>query len=147
VPLSCIPQLGVNRRKNISVTGSLKVVDALRALLTHKIQSVPVVDERNIIVDCVSRTDVMRIESNGVFDINTTVREALSFRITGGICVCHETDTLRDILLHFYVSRVKELYLVDPVSDCLLGQIGLAEVMKFMCECGEEGQKDLQPQQ
>jgi predicted transcriptional regulator len=147
VPLSHIPQLGANRRKNISVTVNTKVVDALRQLLAHKIQSIPIVDEHNIVIDCVSRTDVMRMESNGVFDINTTVREALSFRVTSNIFVCHETDTIRDILLHFYVSRLKELYLVDPAKDVLQGQIGLSEVLKFLCECGDEGQKAAQPPQ
>ena len=140
VPFSHIPNLGAKRRSAVSVNMQTKVVDALRQLLAHKIQSIPIIDENNIIVDCVSRTDVMRMESNGVFDVNTTVREALSFRLGGNIFVFHETDTIRDILLHFYVSRLKELYLVDPAKDTLIGQLGLAEVLKFLCDCGEAGQ-------
>lgn len=143
VPLLHIPQLGAKRKSAVSITVHTKVVDALRQLLAHKIQSIPIVDEQHLIIDCVSRTDVMRMESNGVFDINMTVREALSYRIGGNIFVCHETDTLRDILFHFYVSRLKELYLVDPVKDVLLGQLGLAEVLKFLAEAGDEGQKKI----
>eukprot|EP00658_Telonema_sp_P-2_P025095 TRINITY_DN20106_c0_g1_i1.p1 TRINITY_DN20106_c0_g1~~TRINITY_DN20106_c0_g1_i1.p1 ORF type:complete len:139 (+),score=32.91 TRINITY_DN20106_c0_g1_i1:163-579(+) len=114
-------------------------------LLNSQIQAVPVIDPSSqVVVDVLSRNDVVRMESGGVFNLRVHVREAVSFRQnrsgggTGGsknsIAVFKDTDTLRDIMLHFASRHVKILFLVDATTDALIGQLTLSEVLAFIFE-------------
>lgn len=134
VPFSQLPGLGRHRTagQHNSVTMRSPVKDALTMLVDRSIHSVAVVDDLGIVIDVVSRNDVMRMETNGMYDINITVAEAISFHVGGSIFVFHETDTVRDILVHFAQSKVRELYLVDPNSDTLIGQLSMSEFLRFL---------------
>ncbi|RNF14894.1 conserved CBS domain protein [Trypanosoma conorhini] len=132
VPFCYIPQLGRHRSHAISVTLDSPLLKALRLMLQHNIESIAVVSEECIIVDVIDRSDVVRIEDQGVYDMKLTVREALGAMVTEKICVFHAKDALRDIFVHFVRQRVKELFLVDPDTDKLLGQLNIAEVVFFL---------------
>lgn len=132
VPFSQIPLLGAHRRDVIKVQMKTPVEQALRILVEQKVHSVAVVDDYDIIIDVVSRNDVMRMETNGMYDVTMTVAEAISFHVGGKIFVFHETDTVRDILLLFAQSKVRQLYLVDPNTDKLTGQLSMSEFLRFL---------------
>ncbi|ESL09285.1 hypothetical protein TRSC58_02997 [Trypanosoma rangeli SC58] len=132
VPFCYIPQLGRNRNHTIAVTLDSPLLKALQLMLQHNIDSIAVVSEEGIIVDVIDRSDVVRIEDQGVYDMKLTVREALGSMVTEKICVFHAKDALRDIFVHFVRQRVKELFLVDPDTDKLMGQLNIAEVVFFL---------------
>jgi CBS domain-containing protein len=134
VPISQLPALGKHRTEGSTnaVTMKTPVKDALKMLIDRNIHSVAVVDDYGIVIDIVSRNDVMRMETNGMYDINISVAEAIAFHVGGSIFVFHETDTVRDILVHFAQSKVRELYLVDPMTDKLMGQLSMSEFLRFL---------------
>lgn len=132
VPLSCLPSLGVNRHAPCCVRMESTVEEALRMLVDRHVQAVAVVDDFGIVIDVISRSDVMRLERNGFYDLMQTVRDALSFRVGGTIFAIRETATVREIVLHFHRGGVKELFIVDPSTDAVVGQLGLAEVLYFL---------------
>jgi len=137
VPFSKVEGLGVNRSTPICVKMDDTLVVALQLLMTRKVQALAVVDDREVIVDVVSRADVMRMETQGQYNVDITIREALSFRLGSSICVFHEDDLLRDIVQLFVRSRVKELFIVDEKSDKLKGQLGVVELIRFIVENGK----------
>lgn len=134
VPFNEVPFLGQNRNKNFGVKYDTVAAIALQSLLDNKIHSVPIINDSGIVIDVVSRSDVLRMETNGEYNVNRTVREAVSgfVRPSSEIYVFHETDTIRDIFLFFATKRVRELYLVDPKTDVLLGQLSMSELLKFL---------------
>ncbi|KEG09938.1 conserved CBS domain protein, partial [Trypanosoma grayi] len=132
VPFCYVPQLGRHRSRPISVTLDTPLLEALRLILLHDIECIAVVSEEQIIVDVIDRSDVVRIEDQGVYDTNLTVRAALGGKVSSKICVFHAKDALRDIFIHFVRQRVKELFLVDPDTDKLLGQLNVGEVVFFL---------------
>lgn len=131
------------------VTFDSQLCDAFKQLLDNQIQAVPVVDPTSLaVVDVLSRNDVVRMESGGVFNLRVNVREAVSFRQNRAnnhgvqkstIAVFTKNDTLRDIMLHFASFHVKILFLVDATSDALLGQLSLSEVLAFIYEQSSQG--------
>ncbi|EKG03834.1 hypothetical protein TCSYLVIO_005110 [Trypanosoma cruzi] len=132
IPFCYVPQLGRHRAHAISVTLESPLLEALRLMLQHDIESIAVVSEEYIIVDVINRSDIVRIEDQGVYDTELTVREAIGSTVSAKICVFHAKDALRDIFFHFARQRVKELFLVDPDTDKLLGQLNIAEMVFFL---------------
>nr|CCC93543.1 conserved hypothetical protein [Trypanosoma congolense IL3000] len=132
VPFCFVPQLGQHRNTVISVKLETLLVQALELLLMHNIDCIAVVSDEQIVIDAIGRSDIVRIEDQGVYDTKLTVREALSGRSAMKIRVFHEKDTLRDIFIHFVRQRVRELFLVDPDTDRLLGQLNISEIVFFL---------------
>ncbi|EAN77791.1 hypothetical protein, conserved [Trypanosoma brucei brucei TREU927] len=132
VPFRFVPQLGQHRKTPISVTLETPFLDALRLLLLHNIDCIAVVSENDVVVDAIGRSDIVRIEDNGVYNTQLTVRGALGDRPPKKIRVFYENDTLREIFIFFVRQRVRELFLVDPNTKKLRGQLNISEVVFFL---------------
>ncbi|KAG5466660.1 hypothetical protein LSCM1_00829 [Leishmania martiniquensis] len=133
VPFMYVPHVGVYRRKPIFATMDQKLTEALTLMLDHNTESIAVcAPNEGVIVDVVSRSDLLRMENQGVYDTQLTVREALASKISEHIFVFYEKDTLREIFSHFVRRRVKELFMVDPDTGRLLGQLNVAEFVYFL---------------
>ncbi|KAG5492495.1 hypothetical protein JKF63_01073 [Porcisia hertigi] len=133
VPFMYLPRIGAHRRKPIFATMEQKLSEALTLMLDHDIESIAIcAPKEGIIIDVVSRSDLLRMENQGVYDTQLTVREALASKISDHIFVFYEKDTLREIFSHFVRRRVKELFMVDPDTGRLLGQLNVAEFVYFL---------------
>ncbi|KPI86333.1 CBS domain protein conserved [Leptomonas seymouri] len=133
IPFMYVPAVGAHRRRAISVTMDHKLSDALTMMLDNNIESIAVcAPKEGTIVDVISRSDLLRMENQGVYDTQLTVREALASKISDNIFVFYEKDPLRDIFSHFVRRRVKELFMVDPDTGRLLGQLNVAEFVYFL---------------
>ncbi|CAG9582427.1 conserved CBS domain protein [Leishmania major strain Friedlin] len=133
VPFMYVPQVGAHRRKPIFATMEQKLSEALTLMLDHNTESIAVCSPKEgVIIDVVSRSDLLRMENQGVYDTQLTVREALASKISDHIFVFYEKDTLREIFSHFVRRRVKELFMVDPDTGRLLGQLNVAEFVYFL---------------
>ena len=113
----------------ITVTMDNRVVDALKHFVHDSVHALPIIDDRKIIIDVISRNDVMRLETGGMYDINKTLAEALSFRVGGKVPVFTRSDTLRDVTLHFVNTGVQEMFCVDE-KDGVVGQLCLVDIVK-----------------
>ncbi|CAJ1036034.1 putative CBS domain containing protein [Leishmania shawi] len=133
VPFMYVPHIGAHRRKPIFATMEQKLSEALTLMLDNNTESIAVCAQKDgTIVDVVSRSDLLRMENQGVYDTQLTVREALASKASDHIFVFYETDTLREIFSHFVRRRVKELFMVDPDTGRLLGQLNVAEFVYFL---------------
>lgn len=133
VPFMYVPTVGAHRRRPISVTMDHKLCDALTIMLDNNIESIAVcAPKEGTIMDVISRSDLLRMENQGVYDTQLTVREALASKISDHVFVFYEKDTLREIFSHFVRRRVKELFMVDPDMGRLLGQLNVAEFVYFL---------------
>lgn len=133
VPFMYVPRIGAHRRKPISVTMEQKLSEALTLVLDNNIESIAVcAPKEGIILDVISRSDLLRMENQGVYDTQLTVREAMASKVSDRVFVFHEKDTLREIFSHFVRRRVKELFMVDPDTGRLLGQLNVAEFVYFL---------------
>ncbi|GET92584.1 cbs domain protein, conserved [Leishmania tarentolae] len=133
VPFMYLSQIGAHRRKPIFTTMEQKLSEALTLMLDHNTESIAVCSPKEgIIIDVFSRSDLLRMENQGVYDTQLTVREALASKISDHIFVFYEKDTLREIFSHFVRRRVKELFMVDPDTGRLLGQLNVAEFVCFL---------------
>lgn len=133
IPFTYVPGVGAHRRRAISVTMDHKLSDALTMMLDNNIESIAVcAPKEGTIVDVISRSDLLRMENQGVYDTQLTVREALASKISDHVFVFYEKDTLREIFSHFVRRRVKELFMVDPDTGRLLGQLNVAEFVYFL---------------
>jgi CBS domain-containing protein len=133
IPFMYVPTIGAHRRHAIMVTMEHKLSDALTMMLDSNIESIAVcLPKEGTIVDVISRSDLLRMENQGVYDTQLTVREALASKISDHVFVFYEKDTLREIFSHFVRRRVKELFMVDPDTGRLLGQLNVAEFVYFL---------------
>lgn len=134
IPFMYTPSgVGAHRSHPIYVTMDGKLNDALSLLLQYHIESIAVcTPDTEEVVEVVSRSDLLRMENQGVYDTNLTVREALASKISEGVFVFYERESLRDIFTHFVRHRVKELFLVDPDTGRLMGQLNISEFMLFL---------------
>lgn len=135
IPFCNLPAgVGAHKATPICVTLESRLNDALRLMLWNDIESIAVCssEERGIIVDVISRSDLLRMENQGVYDTSCTVREALATKAREHIFVIYEKDTLRDIFAHFVRRRVKELFFVDPDTGKLRGQLNVTEFVFFL---------------
>ncbi|EPY42391.1 conserved CBS domain protein [Angomonas deanei] len=129
IPFCFIENVGVHRHQVIYVLLDQHLHEALSLLLYYNVESVAVVDsaEGLHIIDVISRSDLLRMEDQGVYNTLLTVREALASKLKDKIFVFYEQDSLRSIFAHFVHQRVKELFMVDPATGKLQGQINISE--------------------
>lgn len=133
IPFMYVPTVGAHRRRALFVTMDHKLSDALTMMLDNFIESIAVcAPKEGTILDVISRSDLLRMENQGVYDTQLTVREALASKISDHVFVFYEKDTLREIFSHFVRRRVKELFMVDPDTGRLLGQLNVAEFVYFL---------------
>eukprot|EP00758_Cryptobia_borreli_P001173 Tbor_TRINITY_DN2001_c0_g1::TRINITY_DN2001_c0_g1_i1::g.12124::m.12124/K07200/PRKAG; 5'-AMP-activated protein kinase, regulatory gamma subunit len=129
----------------IYVTKDTHLCDVIRLLLNNQVHAVPIVADTAsmVIEDVITRSDVLRMETGGVFNLQITVREATAYRgeilsdtgRSNSVAVFYETDCIRDIIIHFASMNVKVLFLVDHKTGAVLGQLALTEVLCFLFDC------------
>lgn len=132
IPFRCLPMIGVHRHHAIYVTMNNSIAEALKLMLDEKIESIAVCTEDRIITDVISRSDMLRMENQGVYDTNMRLRDALGAKTLRMVYVFSEQDILWDIFSHFVQKRVRELFLVDPSSNELVGQLNIVEFVYFL---------------
>lgn len=131
-------EIGHHTQRPTTMTLDTPLVEALKTITTEHVRAVAVVDPASqVIIEVMSRSDVMRTEHGGTFDIKVPLREALSFRIGGTVCVYRATDTLREVLLHFAKTGVKTLFCVDE-KNAITGQLELSAVLRFIFSMGKK---------
>lgn len=142
VPYANLPSLGVHRRTCVFVTPDDSLRDALMLMLENDLETIAVVESKATpcILNIISRSDLLRMEDQGVYNINLTVNEALGSKISDEVYVFYERDTISNIFAHFVRRRVKELFMVDPDTGALLGQLNISELVFFLI-FGEASEK------
>jgi CBS domain-containing protein len=109
------------------------VADALRVMIDHAVHAVGILDINGHIVDVVTRSDVLRMESGGAYDVTLTLAEALAWRpAQSHAVVCSLNDSFGDVLAHFVNTWVKEVFVVDPETDAVTGQLSMKELLEFL---------------
>jgi CBS domain-containing protein len=137
VPLQA---LNVGRHSDSIANGTIPklslndtVSDALHIMLDQAVHAVCILDPNGIIVDVVTRSDVLRMESGGAYDVTLRLADALSWRpAQTHAVVCSLTDSFGDVLSHFVNTWVKEMFVVDPKTDVVVGQLSMKELLEFL---------------
>ncbi|CCW71913.1 unnamed protein product [Phytomonas sp. Hart1] len=133
IPFNKLPEkIAALRRRAVYVTMMQTLREALVLMLNYDIESIAVCDSARIIREVISCSDLLRMENHGVYDINMTVSEAVSGKSSEKVFVFHENDTVREIFTHFVRQRVKVLFMVDPDSGVLKGQLSVSEFVFFL---------------
>lgn len=132
IPFRCLPMIGAHRHRSIYVTMENTIAEALQLMLDQNIESIAVCTPERIITDVISRSDLLRMENQGVYDTNITVREVIGGKTLKMVYVFHEGDILWDIFSHFVQKRVRELFMVDPCTNQLVGQLNIVEFVYFL---------------
>lgn len=132
IPFRCLPMIGVHRHRSIYVTMDNTIAEALQLMLDQNIESIAVCTAERIITDVISRSDLLRMENQGVYDTNITVREVIGGKTLKMVYVFHESDILWDIFSQFVQRRVRELFMVDPTTNQLVGQLNIVEFVYFL---------------
>lgn len=143
VPLKA---LGVGRHITSLQTGAIPhitlentVSDALGVMIEQNVHAVCIRGPNGGIADVVTRSDVLRMESGGAYDVTLPLSEALSWRpAQASAVVCSVNDSFGDVLAHFVNTWVKEMFVVDPETDEVLGQLSMKELLQFLFDTMRE---------
>jgi CBS domain-containing protein len=120
-------------------TLSNTVSDALGVMIDHNVHAVCIRGPNGEIADVVTRSDVLRMESGGAYDVTLPLSEALSWRpAQASAVVCSLNDSFGDVLAHFVNTWVKEMFVVDPETDEVLGQLSMKELLQFLFDTMRE---------
>uniref|UniRef100_A0A7S1M2A1 CBS domain-containing protein n=1 Tax=Neobodo designis TaxID=312471 RepID=A0A7S1M2A1_NEODS len=115
------------------------VSDALGVMIDHNVHAVCIRGANSEIADVVTRSDVLRMETGGAYDVTQPLSEALSWRPAhASAVVCSLNDSFGDVLAHFVNTWVKEMFIVDPESDEVLGQLSMKELLQFLFDTMRE---------
>lgn len=132
VPFRCLPMIGAHRHRAIFVTMENTIAEALEILLHENIESIAVCRKDRIVTDVIRRSDLLLMEQEGIYHTNISVREAIGSKPMSTVYVFHESDSMWNIFFHFVEKRVRELFMVDPETDELLGQLNIVEFVHFL---------------
>lgn len=106
---------------------------ALHRLIERGVQSLPIIDDsQGIIIDTFSRSDVIGLESLGVYNLNQPVKQALDYRSRHrNIVVCQLNDKIGDVVAHFVATGVRTIFVVGDNEE-FVGQIQVSDLLKFL---------------
>lgn len=112
------------------------IADVLRVMTEKSVNAVAILDENTMAVaDVLTRSDVLRMESGGSYDVTLPLLQVLGWRpAQRAPVVCTPHDTFGDVLAHFVRTWVKEMFVVDPTTDEVIGQLSMKELMYFIIE-------------
>jgi len=126
----------------ITIKPNLKVKDAVRLLVQHKIRFLPVVNETDFVVGAVSETDLMKMimvqplpTTNVVLTnipkeiVNKDVSEIMNPRPV----TINERAEVKDALNLMYVTNVKEL-IVTGMDNKISGVVHFRKIFEKMLE-------------
>ena len=134
----------VNRPVSLSYTDP--VTKALELFLEHEELSViAVLDDNRLVTDALSKSDVLRLECCGSYDVTLPLNSALSLlrESPPKLYCCTLQDELGDVLTHFGVQHgrplMKSLFVVDGNDDSLVGYLSARQVLDFLVDCLKGG--------
>lgn len=116
------------------------VIDVIHMMVKKNISSVPIVDERNRVLNVFEAVDVITIIKGGAYDgLELSVGDALSKRSDdfAGIYTCSMEDRLDTIFDTLRKSRVHRFVVIDDENH-LKGVISLSDILKYVLLEGEE---------
>lgn len=137
VPFRCLPMIGIHRHTPLFVTAENTIAEALKILLNENIESIAICTTDRIVAGVIQRSDLLLMEQEGFYNTNITVMEAICSKPMHTAYVFHEADSMWDIFFHFVQKQVRELFMVEPVSGKLLGQLNIVEFVHFLAFASE----------
>eukprot|EP00698_Gefionella_okellyi_P015092 TRINITY_DN4235_c0_g1_i1.p1 TRINITY_DN4235_c0_g1~~TRINITY_DN4235_c0_g1_i1.p1 ORF type:complete len:377 (+),score=88.03 TRINITY_DN4235_c0_g1_i1:126-1256(+) len=118
----------------VTVLYDTPLVNVLHMLMERHISALPIVDETGVVIDVYSKSDVVLLAQEKVYDIGITVKQALSKRPQQGAAVvptCRKTDSLKTVLERLAATNVHRLICVDGQGH-VLGIVSLHDIFEFL---------------
>lgn len=115
------------------------VLDVIHLMVDHNISCIPIVDDKNTLLNAFEAVDVMPLIKGGTYeDLGDTVGEALCKRPddSPGIYTCNEEDRLDSIFDAIRKSRVHRFIVIDD-DNKLKGVMSLSDILKYVLIWGE----------
>jgi CBS domain-containing protein len=136
-----VREIGLGTYTNLATADmNDSVLDVIHLMVKYNISAVPILDEKNKVLNVFEAVDVIPCIKGGAYDeLAASVGEALSRRADdfAGIYTCSEDDRLDAIFETVRKSRVHRLIVVDDESR-LKGIISLSDILKYVLLFGEE---------
>lgn len=136
-----VSEIGLGSYTNLQTASmDTPVIDVIHMMVEHRISSVPIVDEKNCVLNVFEAVDVITIIKGGAYDgLDSSVGDALSKRSDdfAGIYTCGMDDRLDTIFDTLRKSRVHRFVVVDD-QNRLKGVLSLSDVLKYVLLEGEE---------
>lgn len=127
-----------------TATMETPVIDVIHMMVKSNISSVPIVDDRNHVLNVFEAVDVISVIKGGIYDdLTVDVGTALTKRSEDfhGIYTCSPEDRLDSIFDTIRKSRVHRLVVIDD-KNCLKGVISLSDILEYVLLEGEEDDVD-----
>jgi 5'-AMP-activated protein kinase, regulatory gamma subunit len=136
-----VKEIGLGTYANLATADmNDSVLDVIHLMVKYNISAVPILDDKNKVLNVFEAVDVIPCIKGGAYDeLAASVGEALSRRADdfAGIYTCSEDDRLDAIFETVRKSRVHRLIVVDDESR-LKGIISLSDILKYVLLFGEE---------
>eukprot|EP00668_Euglena_longa_P011842 GGOE01014262.1.p1 GENE.GGOE01014262.1~~GGOE01014262.1.p1 ORF type:complete len:332 (-),score=81.94 GGOE01014262.1:119-1114(-) len=97
------------------------------------VSSIPIVNEKGVLLDVFSRQDVMNIAVEGDHSMDSTIAEINSAYYTHEVLVCKIEDSLRAVLQHLMRSGAQRLICVDD-NKVVQGIVSVEDIFKFFID-------------
>lgn len=117
-----------------TATMDAPVFDVIRIMAKRGISAVPIIDEKNILLNIFEAVDVLTLIENGAYsDLEITIGEALLRRGDdfAGVPTCTEKDTLENVFDAVRRNRVHRLVIVDKDNQ-LKGMLSLSDILGYI---------------
>lgn len=132
--------IGVGTYEGLSTASmDTPVIDVIHTLVRKNISSVPIVDERGVVLNVYEAIDILTLIKDGrYYDLGLTVGEALLKRPDDfpGVHTCSEQDRLDTIFDAIRGGRVHRLIVVDG-ENRLKGMVTLSDILHYLLLEGE----------
>ncbi|KAK6913792.1 CBS domain, partial [Dillenia turbinata] len=147
IPLGTwVPQFGKPALQQFAMLRpSDSLNSALKLLLQAQVSSIPIVDDRNSLLDIYSRSDITALAKDRAYThINLdemTIHQALqlrqdaysSFEFSSQRChMCLRADPLHKVMERLSIPGVRQLVIVEAGSKRVEGIISLSDIFKFL---------------
>ncbi|KAI9711858.1 MAG: AMP-activated serine/threonine-protein kinase regulatory subunit [Bogoriella megaspora] len=119
------------------------VMDVIHMLVRYSISSIPILGERDELINVFESVDVITLIKGGVYDdLNLNVGEALLKRSDdfSGIYTCTLNDRLDTIFDTIRKSRVHRLVVIDKDMK-LVGVLTLSDILQYILLEGEDQER------
>jgi 5'-AMP-activated protein kinase, regulatory gamma subunit len=136
-----VSELKLGTYTNLATTSmNSRVLDVVQQMVRRNISSVPVVDDRNRVLNVFEAVDIIPLIQGGAYEeLERSVGEALCKRPedSPGIYTCSEHDRLDAIFDVIRKSRVHRLVVVDD-DNKLRGMLSLSDILIYVLMSGDE---------
>ncbi|TGZ85300.1 CBS-domain-containing protein [Ascodesmis nigricans] len=128
-------ELGIVTEKGVVTAGmETPVIKVIEMLVERDISSVPIVDDKGILLNLYESVDILTLIKGGSYeDLNLTVGAALLKRPDdfAGVHTCSLNDSLDAIFHTIRKSRVHRLMVVGPNGE-LKGVLTLSDILQYI---------------